>query len=136
MKYLFLQKDLNLRRTRWLKLLNDYDVHLQYLPRKANVVTDALSHRPYLALNCLLALPNDLCEEFWQFELNIITPKVKPMLCAWEAQSTLIEEIRVAKAMVPQLKRIREEILMRKAPGFVIHKDGTICFHIGCVFQQ
>jgi len=31
--------------------------------------------------------------------------------------------------MNPQLKPIRKEILVGKAPGFVIHKDGTIRFH-------
>ena len=37
-----------------------------------------------------------------------------------------MEEIRVAQAVDPQLERNREEILVRKAPGFVIHEDGTI----------
>jgi len=56
------------------------------------------------------------------------------MLCGLEAQSTLIEEIRVARATDPQLERIREEILVGKAPGFVIHEDGTIWSHNRCVF--
>jgi len=88
-----------------------------------------LSHRPYATLNCLLALPNGLCEEFRKLELNAITPKAKSMLCALEAQPTLIEEIQVAWAMDSQLKRIRKEILVGKAPKFVIHEDGTIRFH-------
>jgi len=46
-----------------------------------------------------------------------------------EVQPTLIEEIRVAQATDPQLERIRKKILVRKAPGFVIHEDGTIRFH-------
>ena len=99
LKYLFSQKDLNLRQIRWLKFLKDYDVHFQYHPGKANVVADALSRRSYLALSCLLALPNELCEEFRKLELNIITPRAKPMLCALKSQSTLTEEIRVAHAM-------------------------------------
>ena len=62
-------------------------------------------------------------------ELNVITPNTKPKLCTLEAQPTLIEEIRVTWAMDPQLEQIREEILVGKAPGFVIHDDGTIRFH-------
>ena len=51
------------------------------------------------------------------------------MLCTLEAQPTLIEEIQLAQTTDPQLEQIREEILVRKAPGFVIHEDGTIRFH-------
>ena len=46
-----------------------------------------------------------------------------------EAQPTLIEEIRVAQVIDPQLEWIREEILVGKAPRFVIYEDGTIRFH-------
>jgi len=91
---------------RWLEFLKDYDVHFQYHPGKANVTADALSGWPYPALNYLLAFPKDLCEEFQKLELNIITLKAKPMLCALKAQMTLIEEIRVAQAMCSQLKWI------------------------------
>ena len=92
------------------------------------MVVDALSRRPYPALNCLLTISDELCEEFQKLEFNVITPKAKPMLCALKAQPTLIEEIQVAQAMEPQAERIREEILVVNAPGFVIHEDGTIRF--------
>ncbi|KAH0764699.1 hypothetical protein KY285_000570 [Solanum tuberosum] len=36
-------KNLNLRQRRWMKLLKDYDVTIQYHPGKANVVDNALS---------------------------------------------------------------------------------------------
>ena len=108
LKYLFSQKDLNLRQTRWLEFLKDYDVHFQYHPGKANVLADALSHRPYPTLSYLLVLPSELCEEFRKLELNVITPRSKPILCTLEVQSTLIEEIRVAQTTDHQLERIRE----------------------------
>jgi len=92
-------------------------------------VADALSHRLYPALSCLLQLPNELCEEFQKLDLNVVTPRTKPILCTLEAQATLIKEIRVAQATDPQLERIREEIGVGKAPGFVIHEDVTIQFH-------
>jgi len=118
-----------LRQTRGLEFLKDYDTHFQYHLGKANVVADALSHRPYPALSCLLALLNELCEEFRKLELNIITPMAKPKLCTLEVLLTLIEKIRVVQAMNPQLEWIREEVLMGKAPRFVIHEEGTIQFH-------
>jgi len=64
LKYLFLQKNLNLRQTRWLEFLKDYEVHFQDHLGEVNVVADALIHWPYPTLNCLLEVPIDLCEEF------------------------------------------------------------------------
>jgi len=49
-------------------------------------------------------------------EINVITPRTKSMLCAIEAQPTLMKEIRVAQAMDPQLERIREEVLSGRHP--------------------
>ena len=45
LKYLMTQKDLNLRQRRWLELLKDYDLVIDYHPEKANVVADALSRK-------------------------------------------------------------------------------------------
>jgi len=44
-------------------------------------------------------------------------------------QPTLTEEIRVAHEIDPQLMKIKIEVLDRKAPGLVIHDDGTSRFH-------
>ncbi|KAL9258971.1 Retrovirus-related Pol polyprotein from transposon 17.6-like protein, partial [Drosera capensis] len=43
LKYILTQKELNIRQRRWLELLKDYDLDIQYHPGKANVVADALS---------------------------------------------------------------------------------------------
>ena len=43
LKYIFQQRDLNLRQRRWMELLKDYDCSILYHPDKANVVADASS---------------------------------------------------------------------------------------------
>ena len=43
LKYLFSQKELNMRQRRWLELLKNYDCIIQYHSGKANVIDDALS---------------------------------------------------------------------------------------------
>nr|GEV29630.1 hypothetical protein [Tanacetum cinerariifolium] len=44
-KHILDEKELNTRQRRWLELLSDYDCEIRYTPGKANVVTDALSHK-------------------------------------------------------------------------------------------
>lgn len=50
LKYLFFQKDLNLRQQRWLEFLASDDLDILYTLEKANVVSDALSRNAILAV--------------------------------------------------------------------------------------
>ena len=43
LKYIFTQRDLNMRQYKWMECLEDYDFTLHYHPGKENVVVDALS---------------------------------------------------------------------------------------------
>ncbi|KAK9085437.1 hypothetical protein Sjap_025848 [Stephania japonica] len=45
LKYLFTQRELNLRQRRWLEFLKDYDFSLEYHPGKLTWLLDALSRR-------------------------------------------------------------------------------------------
>ena len=47
LKYIFSQPNLNLRQRRWLELIKDYDLSVQYHLGKANVVADAPSRKAY-----------------------------------------------------------------------------------------
>ena len=56
LKYIFTQKELNMRQRRWLELMKDYDLDIHYHPGKANVVADALSRKSGGSLAILLSL--------------------------------------------------------------------------------
>jgi hypothetical protein len=43
LKYIFTQSNMNLSQKRWLELIKDNDLGINYHPGKANVVVDALS---------------------------------------------------------------------------------------------
>ncbi|GAU43227.1 hypothetical protein TSUD_241170 [Trifolium subterraneum] len=68
LKYLFDQKELNMRQRRWLEFMKDYDFELSYHPGKANVVADALS-RKSLHMSSLMAKELELIEEFRDLSL-------------------------------------------------------------------
>ena len=70
LKYLFYQKELNMRHRRWVELLKDYEFELQYHPGKANVVADALS-RKSLHMSTLMIHEMKLIEQFRDLNLNV-----------------------------------------------------------------
>ena len=57
LKYLFTQKELNLRQRRWLELIKDNDCVINYHSGKANMVIDALSRKSRSEIACLKACP-------------------------------------------------------------------------------
>ncbi|KAA3469597.1 Retrotransposable element Tf2 [Gossypium australe] len=53
LKYLMTQKELNFRQWRWLELIKDYELVIDYHLRKANMVADALSRKSLFALRAM-----------------------------------------------------------------------------------
>jgi hypothetical protein len=72
LKYIFTQSNLNLRQRRWLELIKDYDLGINYHPRNANVVADALSRRSHVSEVMVDSMPIELCEEFGKFNQRIV----------------------------------------------------------------
>jgi hypothetical protein len=64
LKYIFTQKDLNLRPRRWLELIKDYDLEIHYHPGKANLVVDALSRKGHASMDMVFQLPDELVKKF------------------------------------------------------------------------
>ncbi|KAL8114656.1 hypothetical protein AgCh_021499 [Apium graveolens] len=67
LKYIFTQKELNMRHRRWLELIKDYDCEILYHPGKANVVADALSRKERLKMIMTL---EELIKEFEKMEID------------------------------------------------------------------
>ena len=99
LKYLSSQKDLNVRQTKRLEFLKDFDINFQYHPEKGTIVVDELSCRSQPTLNSLSAPPRDLYEDFKKLEINVVTKETKSVLYTMEVQPTLIEEGRVIRSI-------------------------------------
>jgi ribonuclease HI len=64
LKNIFTQSNLNLRQRRWLELIKDYDLGINYHPEKANLVAHALSRRSHENHLVIKSIPSELCDEF------------------------------------------------------------------------
>jgi hypothetical protein len=86
LKYIFTWPDLNLRRRRWLELIKDYDLGINYQPGKANVVADVLSRRSHLNMLAMRGLLPKFYKEFeklnlgWVSNAEVIAMKVDSTL--------------------------------------------------------
>ena len=69
LKYIFTQRDINIRQRRWMKFLEDYDFTLHYHPGKANMVADALSRKSRGALASIASQEWRMLETVGQFGL-------------------------------------------------------------------
>ena len=67
LQYLFTEKDFNLRQTRWVELLKDYDMSILYHPGKDNVVADSLSHTTLGIVSHVDEEKNDLVKNVHRF---------------------------------------------------------------------
>jgi hypothetical protein len=75
LKYFFTQKELNMRKRRWLELIKDYDLTINYTPGKANVVADALSRKSTETQVMTRELPEDLLKDLERLEIQCLEVK-------------------------------------------------------------
>jgi hypothetical protein len=69
LKYIFTLSDLNLRQRRWLELIKDYDLGINYHPGKANMVADALSRRSHANHLVEKSISSELCDKFAKLKI-------------------------------------------------------------------
>jgi hypothetical protein len=125
LKYIFTQPDLNLRQRRWLELIKDYDLGINYHPGKTNVVADALSRRSHVNMLATRELLPEFCEKFeklnheWVSNIKVIT---------MEVDSTLEQDIQKGQLEDAKIQEIKEQIKEKKAPGFGVDEQGTLLY--------
>jgi hypothetical protein len=125
LKYIFTQKELNLRQRRWLELIKDYDLEIQYHPGKANVVVDALSREGQVNNITTHLMSRELCWEMEQLNLVILN-NMEAMVM--EVESTLEQEIHKGQEADEKIKEIKTWIGLGKAPDFTEDEQGTLWF--------
>jgi hypothetical protein len=61
-----------MRQRRWLELIKDYDLYIQYHPGKANVIADTLSRKHYCSNLMVRDEQPALCDELERLKLEIV----------------------------------------------------------------
>jgi hypothetical protein len=125
LKYIFAQSNLNLRQRRWLELIKDYDLGINYHTGKTNVVADALSRRSHVSQLVVDSMPWELCEEFDKLNLRIAANTEAMEI---EVGSNLFQEIWKGQVGDEKIQEIKHNIKEEKSPGFLEEEEGVLWY--------
>jgi hypothetical protein len=128
LKYIFTQKELNMRQRRWLELIKDYDLTIKYHPGKANVVSDALSRKSTGNLAAMLTTQRHILENLRKLRIEVRLHEPGAKLTNLRVQPTLVERIKVAQAGDLQLQKMKLMVESGAPSEFCIHEDGSLRF--------
>jgi hypothetical protein len=124
-KYIFTQSNLNLRQRRWLEVIKNYDLGINYHPGKANVVEDALSRKSHVSQLVVDSMPFELCEEFKKINLRIVTNTEATEI---EVGSSLLQKIQKGQLEDEKIQEIKRNIKEEKSCGFSKDEEGVLWY--------
>ena len=107
-KYLFTQKELNLRQRRWMELLKDYDCTINYHPGKANVVADALSRKSTGSLVYIQTIQLPLMVELRELGVELGMHASGARFSSFQLRPILVDRILEAQLEDPYLMSMRK----------------------------
>ncbi|KAI3792250.1 hypothetical protein L2E82_06124 [Cichorium intybus] len=134
LKYLFDQKELNMRQVRWMDLLKDYDCEILYHPGKANIVADALSRKesPIRVVSARMGILSRLPEVIRRCQVEANDLKRERMIGYVEKLVENAQGIKTfqGRVWVPRHGEARQ-ILLEDAhcTRYTVHPGSTRMYH-------
>jgi hypothetical protein len=125
LKYIFTQQDLNVSESRWLELIKDYDLGINYHRGKASVVADALSRRSHLNMLATRKLLLEFWKEFEKLNLGWVS---NTEVITVEVDSMLEQDIQKVQLKDAKTQEIKEQIKEDKALGFSADDQETLWY--------
>ena len=127
LKYLLTQKELNLRQRRWLELIKDYGLIIDYHPEKANVVVDALSQKSFATLAHICTTYVPLLLDMKALGLNLDYDGYGALLASFVVRPSLIDQIRGKQMQDEELvKKVNKIMKGEVEENFSISQDGML----------
>ena len=123
LKYLFTQKELNLRQMRWMELLKDYDCTIDYHPGKANVVADALSRKSTGSLAYMQTIQLPLMVELRELGVELGMHASGAIFASFQLRPILVDQILEAQLEEPYLVGMRKKVEEGEQSDFAIRDD-------------
>ena len=135
LKYLFSQKEINLRQQIWMEFFASYDFEIAYTPGKGNVVAGTLS-RKKLTLSPLFVERQSL-EYISSFDFRPSVDYVPGLLASLEVQPTLLGRVGEAQRNDPHLVEIVGKLMRGESSRHLdryaidergwLRRDGRLC---------
>ena len=126
LKYIFTQRDLNMRQRKWMEFLEDYDFTLQYHPGKANVVVDALSRKSRGALVSIASREWWMLETMGQLGLQY-NEQTQGTLGSLVVTPSLLSRVIESQWQDVEIMSIRDRVQSGTGDeGWTVHADGSL----------
>ena len=109
-----------MRQRRWLELLKDYDININYHPGKANVVADALSRKTVCNMACLITTQRDILRDMEKLGIEVYVRDSTSTVMALQVKPDLQDKIRMKQMDNPFLLNLRKGIEQGKPSEFHI----------------
>ena len=136
LKYIFTQRDLNMRQHRWMEFLEDYDFTLHYHPGKANVVADAHSRKSHGALASITSREWRMLEIVGQFQLQY-RDQEQGSLGSLVATPSLLSRVIESQEQDVEIVSIRDHVQSGTGDeGWTVHADGSLWYRGRAVVPQ
>ena len=126
LKYLFTQKELNLRQRMWMELLKDYDCIIDYHPGKGNVVADALSRKSTGSLAYMQTIQLPLMVELRELGVELRMHPSGALFASFQLRPILVDRILKSQLEDPFLMSMRKKVEEGEQSDFAIRDDGAL----------
>ncbi|GJR41883.1 putative nucleotidyltransferase, ribonuclease H [Tanacetum coccineum] len=122
LKYIFTQRELNMRQRRWLELLKDYDTNIQYHPGKANVVADALSRKSGMIAG--IKVEEEIIRDLERLDIELCVRGQNGFWASLRVEPNLISQIKAAQKDDGEIWAIIQNL--DKQTEFHVDSDGIL----------
>ncbi|CAL2229315.1 unnamed protein product [Prunus armeniaca] len=126
LKYLFTQKELNLRQRRWLELIKDYNCTIEHHPGRANVVADALSRKSSGSIAYIRGRYVPILVEMRKLRVELSVDDQGALLATLHVRPVLVERLVAAQSQDPLICTLRSEVENGDRTDCSVRSDGAL----------